>query len=93
MICTPCGKTLTDSVEHGMMRCEGLLAERNNIWDKLFDGVEVHAEANMLNKCDMNILDILLGRRWSKLTNVSDINNFHSTISQFVCQTKLQLGI
>ena len=93
MICTSCGKTLTDSVEHVMMRCEGLLAERNTMWDKLLDAVDVHAEANLLNKCDMNILDILLGRRWSKLTNASDINNFYCTISQFVCQAKLKLGI
>ena len=85
--------TLTDSVEHVMMRCEGLLAERNNMWDKLLDGVNVHAEVHLLNKCDMNILDILLGRRWSKLTNGSDINNFYCTVSPFVCQAKLKLGI
>ena len=39
----------------------------DNMWDTLLDGVDVHVEANLLNKCDMIILDILLGRRWSKL--------------------------
>ena len=65
MLCTLCGKVLTDSVEHILLRCEGLLDERVEFWDKVLDGIPVLAEAELLGKEDKDIVKILLGQQWS----------------------------
>jgi exonuclease III len=93
MLCTLCHKTLTDSVEHVMMRCEGLLEERNTMWDKLLDSVDVYAEVHLLNQGDSNILDIMLGRKWSKLTEDVEIGTFYNIVAEFAEQAQSKLGI
>ena len=93
MLCTLCHKTLTDSVEHVMIRCEGLLQERNTMWDKLLDSVDVYAEVHLLNQGDSNILDILLGRKWSKLTEDVNIGIFYNIVAEFAEEAKSKLGI
>ncbi len=88
-----CHKTLTNSVEHVMMRCEGLLEERNTMWDKLLDSVDVYAEVHLLNQGDSNILDIMLGRKWSKLTEDVEIGTFYNIVAEFAEQAQSKLGI
>ena len=65
MLCTLCGKVLTVSVEQSLLRCEGLLDERVEFWDKVLDGIPVLAEAELLRKENKDIVKILLGQQWS----------------------------
>ena len=65
MLCTLCGKVLTDSVEHILLRCEGLRDERVEFWDKVLDGIPVLAEAEFFRNENKDILKILLGQKWS----------------------------
>ncbi len=41
------------------------LAIRNTMWDNILDNISVHAEALLLQKDDVETLDILLGRECS----------------------------
>ena len=56
MLCTFCDKVITDTVEHVILRCEGLLSDRTIMWNAILDGISVQSEANLLNKPDQDIL-------------------------------------
>ena len=61
--CAMCGRKYTDTVEHYVMRCEGLLDERSKLWDCSLDCLSVIQEAAFLQKTDNEQLDILLSKR------------------------------
>ena len=84
MLCSLCGKIATDFVEHVMMRCEGLLTERNCMWNKILDNVDVHVEVKLLNKTDDTMLDILLGSEWDIPQDALDVSTFTITVSEFI---------
>jgi hypothetical protein len=77
MMCELCNRVVTDSVEHIFMRCEQLVDQRNALWDGLLDSFGVSAEVDLFNREDGDILEILLGKKWSYLEydNTSDIDN------------------
>ena len=83
MHCVLCDKDFNDYTEHIVMRCEGLLAERNHMWDELLDGISIHAEVSLFNMSDETILDILLGRQWNYLQDDSDSSAFYKRVSKF----------
>ena len=56
MLCTLCQCVVNDSVEHVLLRCEGLLDERCRMWDDILDALDVHIEAKLLNLEDHDIL-------------------------------------
>jgi hypothetical protein len=84
MLCTLCGKVLTDSVEHILLRCEGLLHERVEFWDTLLDGIPVFAEAELLRKEDKDVVKILLGQQWSGYECDTQRHKLLYTVARFI---------
>ena len=71
--CTGCDEVVTNSVVHVMMRCTALLDERNFIWDRHLDSIDVHAEARIVALSDTDTIDILLGKEFPDLTKQNHI--------------------
>ena len=66
--CTGCDEVVTNSVDHVMMRCTALLDERNSIWDRHLDSIDVHAEARIVALSHTDTIGILLGKEFPDLT-------------------------
>lgn len=84
MLCTLCGSVVTDSVEHILLRCEGLLQERADLWDKLLDGISVFAESELFRKEDNDVIKILLGQQWSGYECDTQMYKLLFTVAQFI---------
>ena len=84
MLCTFCDKVITDTVEHVILRCEGLLSDRTIMWNAILDGISVQSEANLLNKPDQDILCILLGKTWAGFQTLSERDNTTLAVSKFI---------
>ena len=93
MLCIKCKKTLVDSVEHTLLRCEGLLSERSAMWDELLDVLDVQAEAVLLAKPDEDILHILLGKNWNGFINVDQRAEFYRISAKHIFILTTNLGI
>ena len=88
MLCELCNTTVTDSVEHLFMRCENLVDERNELWDRLLDTFGVSAEVDLFNRDDDDILEILLGKTWTFINreDPAAMDNFFIQVSQTFTQ-------
>ena len=62
--CDMCGGTYIDSVEHVIMQCSRLNAERDKLWDQITEVAGVHAAVCLFQKSEPEVLDIFLGKRW-----------------------------
>ena len=58
--CTVCGCPYADTVDHYVMKCQGLITLRNVFWDNILDALSCDEEANLLRKDDDDILSIVL---------------------------------
>ena len=65
-VCEHCHSPYTDTVEHYIMQCQGLVSERSSMWDNILDQVTCSNEAKIMN---LDIKDVLLVRRLNKLLN------------------------
>jgi len=93
MLCTACGQIVTDSVEHVMMRCASLVDERNDMWNRILDSVEVQAEAELVARDDLETLDILLGKNSPDLIPDHIKANVYNEIGLFIQKAASLLGI
>ena len=59
-MCDTCDSQYTDTVEHYIMRCNGLMDIRSQFWDVVLDSVECHEEARLLQQDEEQLMDILL---------------------------------
>ena len=64
MLCILCNQTLTDSVEHYLLRCTALIPQRTVMIDEYMDNMNVFAETQLLNMDLENQLCIMLGQSW-----------------------------
>ena len=89
MLCELCNTTVTDSVEHLFMRCENLVDERNELWDRLLDTFGVSAEVDLFNTDDDDILEILLGKTWTFINreDLAAMDKFFIQVSQTFTQS------
>jgi len=71
-ICTACHQEYTDTVEHYVMRCEGLVESRSNAWDNILDGLDCDQEVQLLSYTDQDFLDIILSKRNSLFNDVDN---------------------
>ena len=92
MQCSLCGNILTDSIEHIMMRCEGLIEERTLLWDKIMDSISVNAEADIMQRTDRDVLDILFGKEWAHL-NIDNMDSFYISVAEYIKLVTVKLGI
>ncbi len=58
--CNVCDRSFTDCVDHYIMRCEGLITERMDLWDRLLDCVPCELEVKIIRMNDVETLDLLL---------------------------------
>ena len=84
-ICELCNTTVTDLVEHLFIRCENLIDDINELWNRLLNTFGVSAEVDIFNRDDDDdILEILLGKTWT-LINKEDsdaMDKFFIQVSQ-----------
>ena len=93
MLCDACNNTLTDSVDHYLMRCCKFSALRNTMWNDLLDTVSVHSEAYLLSMADSDILDILLGKLCPDIF-ISDQNvEFLTIVGKYILEFLGELGL
>jgi len=78
-ICHLCNISFTDTIEHYVMRCQGLIEVRNVMWDNILDAIDCEAEAKLLSMDDVNILDVLL----SKTNNIFEKSEIN--YKSFIC--------
>jgi hypothetical protein len=67
LTCNLCNMVYSDTVAHYIIHCEGLIDMRTEFWDKVLDSIECTAEADLLNRDQVDILEIILGKTWTKL--------------------------
>jgi len=58
--CHACGIAYTDTVDHYVMRCPGLIDTRVTFWDNILDGIDCDLEAQLLRMDESCVLDTLL---------------------------------
>ena len=70
------------------MRCENLVDERNELWDRSLDTFGVSAEVDLFNRDDDDILEILLGKTWTFINreDPAAMDNFFIQVSQTFTQ-------
>ncbi len=61
--CNVCDRSFTDCVDHYIMRCEGLITERMDLWDRLLDCVPCELEFMIIRMNDVETLALLLSRK------------------------------
>ncbi len=83
-LCLHCNTEYIDCTDHILNSCRALNNIRNMLWDTIVDVFNVEAEVNLFSRDDDDIVDILLGKDWSYLNNVSDKDLFLCTISTFI---------
>ena len=72
-ICTVCGQEYTDTVEHYIMRCEGIVDSRSKAWDNILDTLDCEQEVQLLSSTDQVFLDTILSKNNSSF---NDIDNY-----------------
>ena len=65
--CVLCNNDYYDVTEHIFMYCIYLNDIRNTMWDDMINVLNVELSVELWNKPDYEILDIMLGARWSAL--------------------------
>jgi hypothetical protein len=83
-ICTACGKEYTDTVEHYVMRCEGIVDSRSKAWDNILDKLDCSQEGQLLSSTDQVFLDTILSKRNSLF---NDVDNY----IEFCCTAGIEL--
>jgi len=84
MLCPGCDDILTDSVDHYFMRCKLFIHQRNKMWDKILDSMDVHAEVRLIAKDDVDMLDILLGKESVEIINNENVTDIYCSIADYV---------
>ena len=62
-ICTVCGQEYTDTVEHYIMRCGGIVGSRSKAWDNSLDTLDCEQEVQLLSSTDQVFLDTTLSKK------------------------------
>lgn len=57
-----CNNHMFNVAEHMLTSCTALIQERNDFWDILSDCLSIHAETDLFNKEDQDIVQIMLGK-------------------------------
>ncbi len=83
-VCSVCGLIYTDTVEHYIMRCQGLVQTRSDVWDGILDCVTCQTEARLLNLSDELTLDTLLSRE-------HELFNDKQAHREFICNVSKHL--
>ena len=73
LTCEWCNMVCSDMVDHYIIHCEGLIDIRSEFWDKVLDSVQCTAEADLLNRDQDDLLEILLGKKWNTLDSDQQI--------------------
>jgi len=82
-ICELCGITYSDTVEHYLMRCQGLIRIRSDLWDNILDSVSCYEEVLFLQKDDQEMLHILLSGEHNVFEN---FENSKEKQNDFICK-------
>jgi hypothetical protein len=64
LTCVLCNNYMFNVVEHMFTSCTALIQERNDFWDVLSDCLSIHAETDLFNKEDQ---DIVQNHAWQRL--------------------------
>ncbi len=59
-ICHVCNCTYSDTVEHYIMKCQGILKTRTKFWNDILDSVDCMKEVKLISKDEDEQLDICL---------------------------------
>ncbi len=78
--CLSCGNNYDDIVKHSIADCTTYMNVRNELWDTIFDVLDVYSSVDLFNKTDDDIIDIFLGKKWIKLKSQTQIDNFYVSI-------------
>ena len=78
--CVLCGKDMEDISTHIIMQCPVLYDERNRLCECIINIISVEESVVLFGKNDCEIVDIILGRKWSALKK-DRICEFYRTIS------------
>ncbi len=65
--CLSCGNNYADIVKHNIADCTICMNVRNELWDTIFDVLDIYSSVDLFNKTDDDIIDIFLGKKWIKL--------------------------
>ena len=76
VICHLCNDTLSDVVEHFILRCSYFIQIRQDMWDYLLNNIDIKYESDIFNRPDNDILELLLGKKWNKIENVQEQYEF-----------------
>ena len=74
-ICTVCGQEYTDTVEHHVMRCEGIVDSRSRAWDNILDTLDCEQEVQLLSSTDQVFLDTILSKNNSLFNDIDNYMN------------------
>jgi len=83
-ICVSCCKMYDDIVRHSIAECSIYIKERNELWDIIINILDVHSSVELFNASDDDIIDILLGKHWYKLSTQGNSDIFYTTVSSAV---------
>ena len=81
--CVLCNNDYYDVTEHIFMYCIYLNDIRNTMWDDMINVLNVELSVELWNKPDHEILDIMLGARWSALRDRSLREEFLDVIVKY----------
>jgi len=80
--CSLCQRDYTDTVEHYIMRCEGMIELRTSVWDVILDCLDCISEATLLRQSDDQLLDTFLSKHWEIFTEDKDYVKFCCTTAR-----------
>ena len=75
-ICTVYRQEYTDTVEHYIMRCEGIIGSRSKAWDNILDKLDGEQEVQLISSTDQVFLDTILSKRNSLFNDVDNYIEF-----------------
>ena len=79
--CVLCGYAYDDLVVHAIATCSSQLQNRAGLWDTIVTELNVNDSVELDNMDDQDCVDIILGRKWQRLTTREYRDNFYCKTS------------
>ena len=84
--CKLCDKTYTDISTHVITECHLLYEQRNVLWDRLLDRLDVNTNVNLSSIEDSLFTDICFGKKWNGFRNVQDVEALYADVATILSQ-------
>ena len=79
--CNLCDKTYTDISTHVITESHLLYEQRNVLWDRLLDRLDVNTSVNLSSIEDSLFTDICFGKQWNGFRNVQDVEALYADVA------------